>query len=51
MFAAVIIAKKNAENDLRQLLENSTTEPTLLTVKPENIRCLRELMNNCENED
>jgi len=50
VFAAVIIAKKNAEDDLRQLLENSTTEPTLLTVNRDNIRRLRELMNNCENE-
>jgi len=50
VFAAVIIAKKNAEDDLRQQLENSATEPSLLTVKPENIRRLRELMNNCENE-
>lgn len=51
VFAAVIIAKKNAEDDLRQLLENSTTEPTLLTVKADNIRRLRELMNNSEDED
>ncbi|MBC1238498.1 hypothetical protein [Nostoc sp. 2RC] len=51
IFAAVIIAKKNAEDDLRQLLENSTTEPTLLTVNRDNIRRLRELMNNSEDED
>ncbi|MHC5915237.1 MAG: hypothetical protein ACYTXE_30560 [Nostoc sp.] len=51
VFAAVIIAKKNAEDDLRLLLENSASEPTLLTVKPENIRRLRELMNNCEDND
>ena len=47
----MIIAKKNAEDDLRQLLENSASEPTLLTVKPENIRRLRELLNNSEVED
>ena len=51
IFAAVIIAKKNAEDDLRQLLEDSTSEPTLLTVKPENIRRLRELMSNSEVDD
>ncbi|MBD0386264.1 MAG: hypothetical protein ICV54_06975 [Nostoc sp. C3-bin3] len=51
VFAAVIIAKKNAEDNLRLLLENSANEPTLLTVKPENIRRLRELMNNSENEE
>ncbi|MEH2192556.1 MAG: hypothetical protein V7K98_07915 [Nostoc sp.] len=33
---------------MRSLLENSASEPTLLTVKPENIRRLRELMNNSE---
>ncbi|MEH2181117.1 hypothetical protein [Nostoc sp.] len=47
----MIIAKKNVEDDLRQLLENSTTEPTLLTVKRDNIRRLRELKNNSEDED
>ncbi|MCC5601099.1 hypothetical protein [Nostoc favosum] len=48
---ALIIAKKNAEDDLRELLENSTSEPTLLTVTPDNIRRLRELINNSEDED
>ncbi|WP_196525743.1 hypothetical protein [Nostoc commune] len=44
----MIIAKKNAKDDLRSLLEKSASEPTLLTVQPENIRRLRELMNNSE---
>ncbi|MEH2235237.1 hypothetical protein [Nostoc sp.] len=50
LFAALIIAKKNAEDDLRSLLENSASEPTLLTVQSENIRRLRELMNNSETD-
>ncbi|MEH2456306.1 hypothetical protein [Nostoc sp.] len=50
LFAALIIAKKNAEDDLRSLLEKSASEPTLLTVKPENIRRLHELMNNSESD-
>lgn len=40
-----------AEDDLRELLENRASEPTLLTVKAENIRRLRELMNNSEVDD
>lgn len=51
IFAALIIAKKNAEDDLRELLKNSASEPTLLTVTPDNIRRLRELINNSEDED
>ena len=48
--AKLAAAKKNAEDDLRSLLEKSASEPTLLTVQPENIRRLRELMNNSETD-
>ncbi|MBW4677772.1 MAG: hypothetical protein KME52_28390 [Desmonostoc geniculatum HA4340-LM1] len=48
LFAAVIVAKKNAEDDLRTLLENSADEPTILSVTSDNIKRLRELMNNSE---
>lgn len=51
LFAAVIVAKKNAEDDLRQLLENSADEPTVVSVNSENIKRLHELMNNSEIED
>lgn len=51
LFAAVIIAKKNAEDDLRKLLESSAHEPTILSVSSENIKRLRELMNGSETED
>jgi hypothetical protein len=51
LFAAVIVAKKNAEDDLRILLENSADEPTILSVTSENIKRLRELMNGSENDD
>ena len=51
LFAAIIIAKKNAEDDLRELLENSAHEPTILSVTSENIKRLRELMNNSETEE
>ena len=34
LFASIIIAKKNAEDDLRKLLENSADEPTIFSVKP-----------------
>lgn len=51
LFAAIIIAKKNAEDDLRELLENSAEEPTILSVSPENIKRLRELMNNSNSSE
>jgi len=51
LFAAVIIAKKNAEDDLRMLLENSADEPTIFSVKPENIKRLGELNQNNSDED
>lgn len=51
LFATVIIAKKNAEDDLRKVLENSANEPTQLSVNSENIKRLRELINNSESED
>ena len=50
LFAAVIVAKKNAEDDLRLLLENSANEPTIVSVTSENIKRLHELMNNSEDE-
>lgn len=49
LFASVIVAKKNAEDDLRKLLENSADEPTILSVKTENIKRLHEL--NSRNND
>jgi hypothetical protein len=51
LFAAIIVAKKNAEDDLRKLLESSAHEPTILSVTRENIKRLRELMNGSESED
>jgi len=45
-----IRAKKNAEDDLRQLLENSADEPTLFSVKTENIKRLHELKNNSNSD-
>ncbi len=48
LFAAITIAKKNAEDDLRELLENSAQEPTLLSVNRENIKRLRELLKDSE---
>ncbi len=49
LFAAVIIAKKNAEDDLRLMLENSADEPTIFSVRSENIKRLHEL--NANNDD
>ena len=51
IFAAVIVAKKNAEDDLRALLENSADEPTIFSVTPENIKRLHELTNNSNDEE
>lgn len=45
ILAAIIVLKKNAEVDLRQLLENSAKEPTILNISKENIRRLHELKN------
>jgi hypothetical protein len=51
LFASVIVAKKNAEDDLRLLLENSADEATQFSVRPENIKRLGELnQNNSEEE-
>jgi hypothetical protein len=50
LFAAVIIAKKNAEDDLRLLLENSADESTIVSVTTENIKRLYELMKTCEDD-
>ncbi len=46
----LIVAKKNAEDDLRTLLENSADEPTLFSVKNENIKRLHELKNNSNSD-
>jgi hypothetical protein len=51
LFATVIVAKKNAEDDLRILLENSADEATQFSVRTENIKRLGELnQNNSEEE-
>lgn len=50
LLAAVIILKKNAEDDLKQCLINSVSEPTLLTVKPENIKTLEENWSNGDDD-
>ena len=47
----LIVAKKNAEDDLRQLLENSADESTLFSVKAENIKRLHELKNNSSDDE
>lgn len=46
MLGAVIVAKKNAEDDLRSLLENSADEPTLLSIKQSDIKRFEELVNH-----
>lgn len=51
LFAAIIVAKKNAEDDLRALLENSANEPTIFSVTGDNMRRLHELRNNSQIED
>lgn len=51
LLASVIIAKKNSEDDLRILLENSANEPVVFSVKTENIKRLYELKNNSNNQE
>lgn len=51
LFASVIVAKKNAEDDLRKMLENSADEPTSFSVRPENIKRLEQLNQNNSEED
>jgi hypothetical protein len=51
LLAAVIILKKNAEDDLKQCLINSANEPTLLTVTQDNIVTLEELLQRSDGED
>jgi hypothetical protein len=48
--AAIVIAKKNADDDLRKILEVSASEPTLLSVNKGNIKRLEELLESCEEE-
>jgi hypothetical protein len=50
VLAAIIVAKKNADDDFRKLLENTACEPTILSVTRENIKTLHELANNSEDE-
>lgn len=45
LLAAIIVLKANAEEKLIATLVNSLDQPTLLTVKTENIRTLEELRN------
>jgi hypothetical protein len=50
LLAAVIVLKKNAEDELKARLIESANEPTNLTVKPENIKLLYELIENVMEE-
>jgi hypothetical protein len=50
LLAAVIILKKNAEDDLKECLINSANEPTLLTVSRENIVTLEELLQRSDED-
>lgn len=50
LLASVIILKKNAEEDLKALLVESVKEPTLLTVKSENIKTLKQLWEEVEED-
>ena len=43
LLAAIIVKKANSEYELIQCLKNSTTEPTLLNLTPDNIRILRKI--------
>ena len=45
LFAAIIVLKANAEEDLKQLLLNSNKEPTILTVNQERIVRLSEILS------
>ena len=45
LFAAIIVLKANAEEDLKQLLLNSNNEPTILTVNQERIVRLSEILS------
>lgn len=51
LFASVIVAKKNADDDLRKFLENSANEPTIFTVTTENVKRLHELRNDKNQEE
>jgi hypothetical protein len=42
-FAALIVLRANAEMSLRDTLVNSTNEPTVMVVSPENVKTLAEL--------
>lgn len=51
LLAAVIVLKKNAEDDLRDCLINSASEPTILVVRPENIKRLEELQDQSDTDE
>jgi len=50
LLAAVIVKRKNYEEDLKQILIESAEEPTLLLLKPENITTLAKLWGYSEDE-
>lgn len=50
LLAAMIVLKANAEEKLINTLIDSVGEPTLLTVRKENIKTLEEIRNNTEED-
>lgn len=50
LLAAIIVLKANAEETLINVLANSIDEPTLVTVKTENIKTLEEIKNLTDDE-